>query len=187
MSETKETTDRRQGGGRKPVSSQRTEHSGHVQQNFSHGRKNVVVVERKKTRKIQVPGEQAGGGAAASGGRAGGRCAAWWCGGCARALVRRGSQSDPGRPAGAKAPGGRGEAAGRGGRAAAYRAGEGSREAAAGSRSAASGRGSARRCRGCAACLRCRDAGWRTGRDGATSRFAGWRASGSCCSGRAGW
>ncbi|MEZ5854786.1 MAG: translation initiation factor IF-2 [Hyphomicrobiaceae bacterium] len=72
MSETKETTDRRQGGGRKPVSSQRTEHSGHVQQNFSHGRKNVVVVERKKTRKIQVPGEQAGGGAAASGGRSAG-------------------------------------------------------------------------------------------------------------------
>ncbi|MFV0298382.1 MAG: translation initiation factor IF-2 [Hyphomicrobiaceae bacterium] len=73
MSETKETTDRRQGSGRKPVSSQRTEHSGHVQQNFSHGRKNVVVVERKKTRKLQVPGEQGGaGGRSAGGGQRGG-------------------------------------------------------------------------------------------------------------------
>ncbi|MGE3915798.1 MAG: translation initiation factor IF-2 [Hyphomicrobiaceae bacterium] len=74
MSETKETTDRRQGAApRKPVSAQRTEQSGHVQQNFSHGRKNVVVVERKKTRTINVPGKEgagAGGGAAA--GRAGG-------------------------------------------------------------------------------------------------------------------
>ncbi len=57
MSETKETGDKSaRPGARKPVSAQRTESSGHVQQNFSHGRKNVVVVERKKTRKIMTPG-----------------------------------------------------------------------------------------------------------------------------------
>ncbi len=70
MTETKET-DRRQGA-RKPVSTQRTEQSGHVQQNFSHGRKNVVVVERKKVRTINVPGKDgAPGGAAGAQGRAG--------------------------------------------------------------------------------------------------------------------
>ncbi|MEZ5815909.1 MAG: translation initiation factor IF-2 [Hyphomicrobiaceae bacterium] len=66
MSETKET-DRRQGA-RKPVSAQRTEQSGHVQQNFSHGRKNVVVVERKKVRTINMPGKDGGPGAAGAGG-----------------------------------------------------------------------------------------------------------------------
>ncbi len=73
MSETKESSDRRQGA-RKPVSAQRTEQSGHVQQNFSHGRKNVVVVERKKTRTINVPGKEGAAGAAAGGaaGRPGG-------------------------------------------------------------------------------------------------------------------
>jgi len=70
MTETKET-DRRPGA-RKPVSTQRTEQSGHVQQNFSHGRKNVVVVERKKVRTINVPGKDgASGGAAGAPGRAG--------------------------------------------------------------------------------------------------------------------
>jgi len=69
MSETKET-DRRQGA-RKPVSTQRTEQSGHVQQNFSHGRKNVVVVERKKVRTINMPGKE--GAAGAGGGAAGAR------------------------------------------------------------------------------------------------------------------
>ncbi|MGE4185997.1 MAG: translation initiation factor IF-2 associated domain-containing protein, partial [Hyphomicrobiaceae bacterium] len=70
MSETKET-DRRQGA-RKPVSTQRTEQSGHVQQNFSHGRKNVVVVERKKVRTINMPGKDgaSGGAQARSGGGA---------------------------------------------------------------------------------------------------------------------
>jgi translation initiation factor IF-2 len=70
MSETKET-DRRPGA-RKPVSTQRTEQSGHVQQNFSHGRKNVVVVERKKVRTINMPGKDgaAGGAGAAAGGQA---------------------------------------------------------------------------------------------------------------------
>ncbi|MBS0241554.1 MAG: translation initiation factor IF-2 [Proteobacteria bacterium] len=76
MSETKETSDRRQGGGaRKPASGQRTEQSGHVQQNFSHGRKNVVVVERKKTRTINMPGKDGGAPTAGGGGapqRAGG-------------------------------------------------------------------------------------------------------------------
>ena len=71
MSETKET-DRRQGA-RKPVSTQRTEQSGHVQQNFSHGRKNVVVVERKKVRTINMPGKE--GAAGAAGGAAGARTA----------------------------------------------------------------------------------------------------------------
>ena len=63
MSETKETSDRRPGV-RKPVSAQRTEQSGHVQQNFSHGRKNVGVVGRKKTRTINVPGKDGASGAA---------------------------------------------------------------------------------------------------------------------------
>ena len=58
MSETKETPDKAQGGGaRKPLSLKRTESSGHVQQSFSHGRKNVVVVERKKRRTITGPGQ----------------------------------------------------------------------------------------------------------------------------------
>jgi len=71
MSETKET-DRRQGA-RKPVSTQRTEQSGHVQQNFSHGRKNVVVVERKKVRTINMPGKDgAPGGAGGTPARASG-------------------------------------------------------------------------------------------------------------------
>ncbi|MGE0767317.1 MAG: translation initiation factor IF-2 [Hyphomicrobiaceae bacterium] len=71
MSESKET-DRRQGA-RKPVSTQRTEQSGHVQQNFSHGRKNVVVVERKKVRTINMPGKDpASGGAGGAQARSGG-------------------------------------------------------------------------------------------------------------------
>ncbi len=72
MSESKESSDRRQGA-RKPVSTQRTEQSGHVQQNFSHGRKNVVVVERKKTRTINIPGKEGGAaGAPGASGRTGG-------------------------------------------------------------------------------------------------------------------
>jgi translation initiation factor IF-2 len=58
MSESKEsTTDKTlRAGARKPLSLKRTEPSGHVQQSFSHGRKNVVVVERKKRRTIPTPG-----------------------------------------------------------------------------------------------------------------------------------
>ncbi len=77
MSETKETPDKApaaSGGARKPLSLKRTEASGHVQQSFSHGRKNVVVVERKKRRTITGPGQEeeprgrTGGGAAPAGG-----------------------------------------------------------------------------------------------------------------------
>jgi translation initiation factor IF-2 len=53
MTETKDTTDKTlRGGGRKPLSLQRTVESGHVRQNFSHGRSKSVVVEKKKTRKL---------------------------------------------------------------------------------------------------------------------------------------
>ena len=44
-------------GGRKPLSLQRTVESGHVRQNFSHGRSKSVVVEKKKTRKLGPGGE----------------------------------------------------------------------------------------------------------------------------------
>lgn len=57
MSETKETDKPLASGTRKPLSLKRTEASGHVQQSFSHGRKNVVVVERKKRRTIPSPGQ----------------------------------------------------------------------------------------------------------------------------------
>jgi translation initiation factor IF-2 len=43
-------------GARKPLSLQRTVESGHVRQNFSHGRSKSVVVEKKKTRKLSGPG-----------------------------------------------------------------------------------------------------------------------------------
>jgi len=39
-------------GARKPLSLQRTVESGHVRQNFSHGRSKSVVVEKKKTRRF---------------------------------------------------------------------------------------------------------------------------------------
>ncbi len=43
-------------GVRKPLSLQRTVESGHVRQNFSHGRSKSVVVEKRKTRKLTGPG-----------------------------------------------------------------------------------------------------------------------------------
>ncbi|MET1047745.1 MAG: translation initiation factor IF-2 associated domain-containing protein, partial [Hyphomicrobium sp.] len=46
-------------GARKPLSLQRTVESGHVRQNFSHGRSKSVVVEKKKTRKLGNEGEVA--------------------------------------------------------------------------------------------------------------------------------
>ncbi|HET6321506.1 MAG TPA: translation initiation factor IF-2 associated domain-containing protein, partial [Hyphomicrobium sp.] len=53
MTETKDTTDKTlRGGARKPLSLQRTVESGHVRQNFSHGRSKSVVVEKRKTRKL---------------------------------------------------------------------------------------------------------------------------------------
>jgi translation initiation factor IF-2 len=57
MSETKDTTDKTiLGGARKPLSLQRTVESGHVRQNFSHGRSKSVVVEKRRTRKLAAPG-----------------------------------------------------------------------------------------------------------------------------------
>ncbi len=60
MTETKDQADKsgRAGAGeRKPLTLQRTVESGHVRQNFSHGRSKSVVVEKKKTRKLATPGE----------------------------------------------------------------------------------------------------------------------------------
>src|SRR3546814_18260156 len=45
--------------GRKPLGLKRTVEAGQVQQSFSHGRKNTVVVEVKRRRLIGKPGEQA--------------------------------------------------------------------------------------------------------------------------------
>ncbi len=42
-------------GTRKPLSLQRTVESGHVRQNFSHGRSKSVVVEKRKSRKLTGP------------------------------------------------------------------------------------------------------------------------------------
>jgi len=57
MTETKDTTDKTiRGGARKPLSLQRTVESGHVRQNFSHGRSKSVVVEKRRTRKLAAPG-----------------------------------------------------------------------------------------------------------------------------------
>ena len=66
MSETKESSERsaRQGGG-KPSGARRAE-QGRVEQNFSHGRKNVVVVEHKPRRKITIPGEKPAAGPSAA-------------------------------------------------------------------------------------------------------------------------
>src|SRR3546814_8770125 len=45
--------------GRKPLGLKRAVEAGQVQQSFSHGRKNTVVVEVKRRRLIGKPGEQA--------------------------------------------------------------------------------------------------------------------------------
>ena len=53
MTETKDTTEKTmRGGARKPLSLQRTVESGHVRQNFCHGRSKSVVVEKRRTRKL---------------------------------------------------------------------------------------------------------------------------------------
>ncbi len=44
------------GGARRSLSLQRTVESGHVRQNFSHGRSKSVVVEKRRTRKLATPG-----------------------------------------------------------------------------------------------------------------------------------
>ena len=50
-------SDAARGGARKPLSLQRTVESGHLRQNFSHGRSKSVVVEKRRTRKLAGPGE----------------------------------------------------------------------------------------------------------------------------------
>ena len=57
MTDTKDSTDKTIRGGRKPLSLQRTVESGHVRQNFSHGRSKAVVVEKRKSRKLAAPGQ----------------------------------------------------------------------------------------------------------------------------------
>ena len=52
--------------GRKPLGIKRTVESGQVQQQFSHGRKNTVVVEVKRRRVLGKPGEATGGAPAAA-------------------------------------------------------------------------------------------------------------------------
>jgi len=60
MTETKDSSDKTlRGGGRKQLSLQRTVESGHVRQNFSHGRSKAVVVEKRRTRKLAQPGAEA--------------------------------------------------------------------------------------------------------------------------------
>jgi len=57
MSDTKDTDQTEtQAGGRKPLSLRRTVESGHVRQNFSHGRSKSVLVEKKRKRMISAPG-----------------------------------------------------------------------------------------------------------------------------------
>jgi len=56
MSDTKDTEQSETAGGRKPLSLGRTVESGHVRQNFSHGRSKSVLVEKKRKRTISVPG-----------------------------------------------------------------------------------------------------------------------------------
>ena len=57
MTETKDASDKTiRGEARKPLSLQRTVESGHVRQNFSHGRSKSVVVEKRRSRKLTAPG-----------------------------------------------------------------------------------------------------------------------------------
>ncbi|MDX2287469.1 MAG: translation initiation factor IF-2 [Hyphomicrobiaceae bacterium] len=57
MTETKDSADKtKPAGERNKLTLQRTVESGHVRQNFSHGRSKAVVVEKKKSRKIAAPG-----------------------------------------------------------------------------------------------------------------------------------
>ena len=59
MSEQKDQTGKTvQPGARKPLTLQKTVESGHVRQNFSHGRSKSVVVEKKKTRKLGPGGAE---------------------------------------------------------------------------------------------------------------------------------
>ncbi len=59
MSDTKDTEQSETAGGRKPLNLRRTVESGHVRQNFSHGRSKSVLVEKKRKRTISAPGSAA--------------------------------------------------------------------------------------------------------------------------------
>lgn len=60
MSETKDTDDtNKQAQGARPLSLRRSVESGHVRQNFSHGRSRSVVVEKKRKRAVAQPGKTA--------------------------------------------------------------------------------------------------------------------------------
>ncbi len=56
MSESKDTSDNRTTLSGKTLSLRKTVESGHVRQNFSHGRSKSVLVEKKRKRTISVPG-----------------------------------------------------------------------------------------------------------------------------------
>jgi len=59
MKEQKDQTDKTgRPGARKPLTLQKTVESGHVRQNFSHGRSKPVLVEKKKTRKLGPTGAE---------------------------------------------------------------------------------------------------------------------------------
>ena len=59
MTGTKDTDEKTiRSSGRKQLSLQRTVESGHVRQNFSHGRSKSVVVEKRRTRKLAPPGAE---------------------------------------------------------------------------------------------------------------------------------
>ena len=59
MTEQKDQTDKTvQTGARKPLTLQKRVESGHVRQNFSHGRSKPVLVEKKKSRKLTAPGAE---------------------------------------------------------------------------------------------------------------------------------
>ena len=60
MSETKDTDENKSAGsGGKTLSLRRTVESGHVRQNFSHGRSKSVLVEKKRKRTVTGPGQTA--------------------------------------------------------------------------------------------------------------------------------
>jgi translation initiation factor IF-2 len=58
MSETKDTGEKKARAGGKTLSLRRTVESGHVRQNFSHGRSKSVLVEKKRKRTISSTGQQ---------------------------------------------------------------------------------------------------------------------------------
>ena len=59
MSETNDTEETKESSNGKTLSLRRTVESGHVKQNFSHGRSRSVLVEKKRKRAISSPGQEA--------------------------------------------------------------------------------------------------------------------------------